>query len=343
MLRIAGASLALLVMGISSNAAIAQNCGKDPLDGVTSLAELNALPKNAWLQYQRCIANQGDSEAQLKMGIAYRDGSDGPPKDLAAAFKWFQLSAKQGNQYAQLNLGMLYDNSQGVAQDYAKAVSWYRKAVKQGSVTAKYRLAYHYFYGFGVPKNTAKASELYKQAKAKAEFANEFALAHYQDGSNAAAIRWIRFVAEQGDASAQNSLGIMYGNGQGMTQGYAEAVKWFRQAAVQGDASAQSNLGVMYDNGQGVPQDYAKAVKWYRKAAEQGVAIAQFNLGVMYTNGHGVPQDYVEAHLWFNLAATQGNQDAINNRDVIAAKMTPADISKAQARARKWFEIHKNQ
>ena len=37
MLRIVGSALALLVMGISSNAAIAQNCCKDPLDGVASL------------------------------------------------------------------------------------------------------------------------------------------------------------------------------------------------------------------------------------------------------------------------------------------------------------------
>ena len=37
---------------------------------------------------------------------------------------------------------------------------------------------------------------------------------------------------------------------------------------------------VMYDNGEGVPQDYAEAVKWYRLAAEQGDARAQYNLGL---------------------------------------------------------------
>ena len=42
---------------------------------------------------------------------------------------------------------------------------------------------------------------------------------------------------------------------------------------------------VMYDNGKGVPQDYAEAVKWYRLAAEQGYARAQYNLGLMYDNG----------------------------------------------------------
>ena len=67
-----------------------------------------------------------------------------------------------------------------------------------------------------------------------------------------------------------------------MPQNYAEAVKWYRLAADQGDASAQYNLGVMYANGQGVPQNHAEAVKWYRLAADQGNASAQFNLGDMY-------------------------------------------------------------
>src|SRR6188768_1068901 len=64
-----------------------------------------------------------------------------------------------------------------------------------------------------------------------------------------------------------------------------------RQKAEQGDATAQYNLGVMYDTGKGVPQDYPEARKWFLKAAEQGHSDAQYNLGVMYDTGKGVPQD----------------------------------------------------
>ena len=55
---------------------------------------------------------------------------------------------------------------------------------------------------------------------------------------------------------------------------YATALRLLRPLANQGDASAQFYLGAMYDTGQGVPQDYPEAVKWYRKAAEQGDAKA---------------------------------------------------------------------
>jgi TPR repeat protein len=39
---------------------------------------------------------------------------------------------------------------------------------------------------------------------------------------------------------------------------------WYRQAAEQGQAAAQNSLGDMYVNGQGVPQDYGQAMSWYR-------------------------------------------------------------------------------
>jgi uncharacterized protein len=109
-----------------------------------------------------------------------------------------------------------------------------------------------------------------------------------------------------------------------------------RKAADEGYALAQNNLGVMYANGQGVPQNYAEAAKWYRLAADQGGAEAQSNLGGMYFNGDGVAQDYIRAHMWLNLAAAQGIQEAIKNRDLVALKMTPLQIAEAQRLARKW-------
>ena len=117
---------------------------------------------------------------------------------------------------------------------------------------------------------------------------------------------------------------------------YAAAFHEFRPLAEQGVASAQNNLGAMYGNGQGVPQDYVQAMKWFRKAAEQGHASAQNNLGISYGKGQGVLEDYVQAHMWLTLAAAQGHKRAKSNRDIIAAKMTPAQIAAAQKLAREW-------
>jgi uncharacterized protein len=84
------------------------------------------------------------------------------------------------------------------------------------------------------------------------------------------------------------------------------------------------------------PSDNAAAANWYRKAAEQGDARAQNNLGIMYNKGDGVPQDRVTAYMWLNLAATSGFDEALRNRDIIAKRMTPAQIGEAQKLAREW-------
>ncbi len=82
-------------------------------------------------------------------------------------------------------------------------------------------------------------------------------------------------------------------------------------------------------------------MKWYRKAAEQGDAYARNNLGGIYYDGRGVPQDYVQAHMWLNLAASrfppgEGRYLAVKYRDIVAEKMSPAQISEARKLAREW-------
>ena len=110
--------------------------------------------------------------------------------------------------------------------------------------------------------------------------------------------------------------------------------------AEQGYAEAQYILGYMYSKGLGVTQDYKEAVKWYTKAAEQGHADAQHSLGFMRDNGQGVAQDYKSAHMWFNIAAANGGSDAAKNRDIVAKKMTPSQIEKAQDMAREWMDTY---
>ena len=50
---------------------------------------------------------------------------------------------------------------------------------------------------------------------------------------------------------------------------YKTAHKLFLPLAEQGHATGQFYLGLMYANGQGVSRDYKEAVKWTRLSAEQ--------------------------------------------------------------------------
>ena len=108
--------------------------------------------------------------------------------------------------------------------------------------------------------------------------------------SDKTAVKCLTLSAEQGDASAQNSLGLMfykegmyYKEGRkGVKENYKTAFKWFTLSANQGNAEAQYYLGEMYRDGRGVVKDYKTAVKWYILSAKQGDVNARNNLGWMY-------------------------------------------------------------
>ena len=117
---------------------------------------------------------------------------------------------------------------------------------------------------------------------------------------------------------------------------FKTALREWQPLADQGDARAQFSFGLLYENGDGVPRDYAKARQWYEKAAAQGDAKAQLYLGLQSSFGQGVPMDLVEAYMWYSLAAGNGNPHAPGYRADLSRQMTPAQIAEAQKRAREW-------
>ena len=146
----------------------------------------------------------------------------------------------------------------------------------------------------------------------------------------------VRKSAEEGNASAQYRLGLLYNGGVGVPQDYGQAKEWFEKAAKQGHVGAQINLGTLYLQGEGAPQSDQMALFWIRPAAEQGHVLAFAKLGWMYAQGRGVLQDFIQAHKWYNLAAANGHGKAAEYRDALAKQMTPAQIAEAQKLAREW-------
>ena len=154
-------------------------------------------------------------------------------------------------------------------------------------------------------------------------------------GDDAKAWKLARQLADQGDAKAQASLGVMYLNGQGVGRNDAEALKWFHTATQQADAQAQDGLGFMYATGRGVTQDLAKAIQWFQKSAEQGNAQGQYHLASGYAKGQGVPQDDAEAAKWYRKSAEQGYSESQLALGALYA--AGKGVSKDAAKAVKWF------
>jgi TPR repeat protein len=70
----------------------------------------------------------------------------------------------------------------------------------------------------------------------------EDGMAAYNRGDYVPAIRVFRTLAEQGNAKAQNVLGVMFRKGEGVAKSPARAHMWFSLAAARGDAKAKTEL-----------------------------------------------------------------------------------------------------
>lgn len=171
-----------------------------------------------------------------------------------------------------------------------------------------------YFYGRGVPQDYAEAA------------------------------KWYRKSAEMGLSKAQDNLGYMYLMGYGVSQNHATAVRWFRKAADHDYASAQKNLGVMYYEGYGVSQDYVQAHMWFNLAASSSGGSHGFG-GRRRDNQVQITEEQLAAlGAFVSDWRSESEIKAANNisalgtkgRDMVAAKMTPAQIAEAQRLARKW-------
>ena len=231
------------------------------------------------LETVRGIANSGNADAQLLVGIMYHMGIAGEERQSDAAY-YFRMAAEQGLASAQTNLGKCYLAGDGVPEDDKKAFEWFEKAASQGDAEGQFQLGRCYEEGWGTEKIENLAYQYYSKS------------------------------ANQGYANAQIQVGFCYLDGIGVSANDSGAFEWFKKAAEQDNPDGQYLLGACYAEGTGVIKNSDEAVKWYKKAAEQGIAKAQYNLGVCYLEGDGVKKNKSQAKIWFQKAADQGDEDA---------------------------------
>lgn len=124
---------------------------------------------------------------------------------------------------------------------------------------------------------------------------------------------------------------------------YDLAFKEFQALAEQGDSSAQSSLGVMYELGRGTPKDVDKAVYWYTRSAEQGNDNGQYNLGTLYYMGNGIAQDMIAACQWFSIATRNNHGGARNAMQLCLRHLDDKGRSEYERRVEEWLARHPRQ
>lgn len=308
------------------------------------------------------------SDAIYLKGIQYHFGYE-TPIHYAKALACFKAAADKGHARAQYYLGFMMEYGEGLLKDAKGAETHYKRCLpailKQAKTKtdawAMYAIACFYQYGnagFVLDKKRAgrwftESIPLLEKAAQKNVIATLFRLAalhEYGWGLPKNALKaksWCISAAQQGFARAQNALGWLYENDQGVedeklteSERQIKAVEWYQKAAGQEFPIAQFRLGECHEQGLlGIKADWDAAVVWYEEAARQGFdpekfyqrglalkeaphaehflkwaadqghASAQVDLGYFY-NKSG---NYQKAFAYFQLAASENHPAAFNN------------------------------
>jgi hypothetical protein len=88
--------------------------------------------------------------------------------------------------------------------------------------------------------------------------------------------------AQAHSSLAQQTLGLMYINGDGVEKNYKEAAFWFARAAGANYQPAMYDLAVMFKNGEGVPVNIDQAIYFFTKSAEMGYLMSMHELIKIY-------------------------------------------------------------
>lgn len=307
------------------------------------------------------LADNGDSDAALKLAEYYYNREEDGDYDIA--IEWYKKSAEQGNSQAQVKLGVFYSEGFGVPENYEKTLELYFKAANDGNTDALTRIADCYYNGEILGRDKDKAFKYYMKAAELDDAYGQYMIGKYYSTQDykkkinkKLMVAWYKKSAEQGYADAQYELGGLYKLGNGVEKDEKKALDLLVKAAKQGQESALFDVGSWYIDADQVYKekhpvpDFLTALKCfikmneYRRSetviealnnylelpindkredsnkifefikdlADEGHSYAKRLLGDCYFYGFGVEQDYLKAISLYNEASKDFNMQAIN-------------------------------
>jgi hypothetical protein len=194
------------------------------------------------------VLGQGSSYAQspsperlFELGMNALSGV-GSGRDEQGALGYVRHSADLGFPPAEVLLGYFYDTGTIITRDPGQAASWYKKAAQQDDPVGGWLLG-RLILSSAVPHDLNEAG------------------------------RWLQKSAGHGDPFGEYLLGRVKLE----REDYPAAANWFRKAALQGLPQAEQQLGQLLKQGQGVNLDKSEAYTWLLMSYDAGnpsVAVA---------------------------------------------------------------------
>lgn len=221
-------------------------------------------------------ASLNSSNSQMFLGLMHFYGR-GVKNDIAKAKKYFELSAKQKNSVANLQLGYIYLSE----KNYTKAIEYLNMSGKLNNSIALLYLGIIHFMGNYVCKDISKAINCWEQS---AKLENPIAYLYLGD------------------------CYLDYG-----VKGYSLAKKHYNIAAQYNIPEAFYSIGILYYYGLGVDKNYNEAKKYFEKATHGFIhPRALFKLGIMHIRDSNDKNCIPRGLSYLKLAAKYKNIDALS-------------------------------
>ena len=235
------------------------------------------------LAFIQSKALEGDSYYQGTLAIFYKYGEKSLPIDLGEAERWAKLAAEKDG---------------GIGLAVLASIELERGKTERGQFL--YDEAYLH----------SSLRDLEKAKDPIAQFCIGLMEMDNPPRNIEKGIRSLERSADQGFATAQATLGMIYFTGIGVPRDPKEAIKWCSQAARQKLPLGMFYLGMAYSAGDGVQRNNDFSNRWIGSAAERGLLMAQLTIGMKLALGDGIDRDLDMGVQWLRQAANRGSAEA---------------------------------
>ena len=235
------------------------------------------------LSYIQSKALEGDPHYQGTLGLFYKYGEKSLPIDLGEAERWAKLAAEKDG---------------GVGLAVLASIELERGKTERGRFL--YDEAYLH----------SKLRELAKTKDPIAQFCIGLMEMDNPPRNFEKGIRSLERAADQGLATAQATLGMIYFTGIGTPRDPQEAIRWCSMASRQKLPLGMFYLGMAYSAGDGLRRNDDFSIRWIGSAAERGLIMAQLTLGMKLALGDGVKRNLDLGVQWLRQAANSGSAEA---------------------------------
>ncbi len=152
-----------------------------------------------------------------------------------------------------------------------------------------------------------------------------------EKGEYESAFKILEPMAMAGHRHAQTEIASMYASGLGAPFDMAMAITWYEKSAAQGDLKAMSTLGEIYYSPQSGFRNLEKAHAVWEKCALRLRKPCILSLSILLQDQRSQHYDQVKATAWFDIAVDQRVPGALEYRDALIVKATPAQVEKIRA------------